>query len=608
MIRKQRIVINKAISSIRMRYFIPEWDDLVDPAFDFITDTHSESHNMDPAKNDAYMWDLFGVEKVPFDGVLVSIATIQQNKKKYRAILEQGIHKFFGLPKSFPIMADCGAFSYIDQPVPTYSTSDVLKIYSDLDFNYGVSVDHLVVTKYQNQAHERMRITYENGLEAYEKWKKKYRDDFQLIIAVQGLEVPDYIQMFDNFYKQGIRAFAFGGLVRSPTSYILDLINAIIVDIKKTKKTPEYIHFFGLARCRLFPKFKELEEIGIEVAFDSASYLRKAWLAAYNSQANYIAPNWNGYTAIRIPQKPKQREDSIIDKEYHQLENLCLSFLRDYDKGLIGSDKILESLTLFNEFSGEKDDLITYYKRTLEDRPWKTCDCSICKETGIDVVVFRGNNRNRRRGFHNTQMFYQMLKDETQWETCIKKENPGKKQTPPKKERRISIRPQNIKKVVSIHEEKNLDFLRLQKNVLLITGCTKSKLGCDESVIAPAKNMYQGTLFKKVREYAETMKFDYFIISAKYGVLHPDEPIEGYDLQLKTKFDIENIRPDVERKLKKWISPYDTIVVIAGVNYRKVLSNLTDKRFVFIKSAGIGDLISLVSKAIPEKNRNLNEF
>ena len=31
-----------------------------------------------------------------------------------------------------------------------------------------------------------------------------------------------------------------------------------------------------------------------------------------------------------------------------------------------------------------------------------------CKD-GIDVVIFRGNNRNRRRGFHNTYVFYQLL-------------------------------------------------------------------------------------------------------------------------------------------------------------------------------------------------------
>ena len=28
---------------------------------------------------------------------------------------------------------------------------------------------------------------------------------------------------------------------------------------------------------------------------------------------------------------------------------------------------------------------------------------------GVEVAIFRGNNRNRRRGFHNTHVFYQLL-------------------------------------------------------------------------------------------------------------------------------------------------------------------------------------------------------
>ena len=45
----------------------------------------------------------------------------------------------------------------------------------------------------------------------------------------------------------------------------------------------------------------------------------------------------------------------------------------------------------------------------LEDAPWRRCPCDICREDGIDVAIFRGNNRNRRRGFHNTYVFYRLL-------------------------------------------------------------------------------------------------------------------------------------------------------------------------------------------------------
>jgi hypothetical protein len=45
----------------------------------------------------------------------------------------------------------------------------------------------------------------------------------------------------------------------------------------------------------------------------------------------------------------------------------------------------------------------------LETQPWKACQCEICKEIGIHVVLFRGAERNRRRGFHNLYVFFQRL-------------------------------------------------------------------------------------------------------------------------------------------------------------------------------------------------------
>jgi hypothetical protein len=51
-------------------------------------------------------------------------------------------------------------------------------------------------------------------------------------------------------------------------------------------------------------------------------------------------------------------------------------------------------------------DLLDDYRDLLNAEPWKRCECPICVENGIEVAIFRGNNRNRRRGFHNTRRFY----------------------------------------------------------------------------------------------------------------------------------------------------------------------------------------------------------
>lgn len=60
---------------------------------------------------------------------------------------------------------------------------------------------------------------------------------------------------------------------------------------------------------------------------------------------------------------------------------------------------------------GDKD-LLEEYQRTLRNRPWEKCDCSICAENNIEVCIFRGNDRNRRRGFHNTRRFYDEFTDD----------------------------------------------------------------------------------------------------------------------------------------------------------------------------------------------------
>ncbi len=571
-----------------MRFFIPEWDDRVDPYYDFPTDTHSALHKSNPIKNDYYMWEIFGIDNVPFDGVLVSIATLQQNKTKYQATLKSGIHDLLRLPKSVEILADCGAFSYIDKKNPPYKTSDVLELYRDGKFDYGVSVDHLVVPMYKEQNQERIKITFENGLKAFHLWEVEYKDDFQLIVAVQGAEITDYLDMFDKYYEEGIRHFAFGSLVRTPTFFIIKLVTELINNIKSTGKKPKFIHFFGVARCALFPKFKEFEElIGCQISFDSASYLRKAWLTSANTQFNYIDQAWEGYSAIRVPPKYNRLNEEFLDhQEYEKVSHNILEALRNFDKDLISLDDVLHELEEFIKKRNDDPKLLTYYKRTLESKPWRDCPCPICKEIGIDVMIFRGNNRNRRRGFHNIYAFNQLLKDNSKWEICRKKETARR---------------------MKLQERTNLDFLKKGMNVLIITACSKNKLGCDSSISAPAKEMYQGTLFKKVKLFAEVMNFDYRIISAEHGLVEPDEKIKGYDKKLRTNGDIEYIRSGVEEKIKEEFSHYDKIVVVAGEKYREVLMNVFDERFYFLKARGIGDLISIVSKAIP-KNKNLSNF
>ncbi|WP_089650003.1 DUF6884 domain-containing protein [Halobacterium hubeiense] len=74
-------------------------------------------------------------------------------------------------------------------------------------------------------------------------------------------------------------------------------------------------------------------------------------------------------------------------------------------------DRVWEVVRDYATWIGD-DNLLQEYQETLRNRPWEKCDCPICSEHGIEVCIFRGNDRNRRRGFHNTRRFYDEFKED----------------------------------------------------------------------------------------------------------------------------------------------------------------------------------------------------
>ena len=69
----------------------------------------------------------------------------------------------------------------------------------------------------------------------------------------------------------------------------------------------------------------------------------------------------------------------------------------------------LSALLSYDQLVGAKRDNTEAYRRTLEDRPWRKCPCAVCRDAGVQVAIFRGTERNKRRGFHNVFVFNQRL-------------------------------------------------------------------------------------------------------------------------------------------------------------------------------------------------------
>ena len=138
---RQRFTFFTPRQNTRLRYFIPEWDDRVDPDYDFLNDGITPDRN--PYVHDVYAHEIYPGPS--YDGILVSKSVIEDNKTKKERIRSIGIHKHVRVPRSFPVMGDCGAFNYIDEEVPPYETEETIHFYESLDFDYGVSIDHLII-------------------------------------------------------------------------------------------------------------------------------------------------------------------------------------------------------------------------------------------------------------------------------------------------------------------------------------------------------------------------------------------------------------------------------------------------------------------------------
>ncbi len=125
------------------------------------------------------------------------------------------------------------------------------------------------------------------------------------------------------------------------------------------------------------------------------------------------------------------------------------------------------------------------------------------------------------------------------------------------------------------------------KKVVLIACCSK-KL----NVRSKAKDMYISSLFKYSYKYASQLKPNYiFILSAKYGLLNPNDEIDPYNetLNNKSKKEIMLWADVVIKELSKHVNlNEDKLIFLAGNNYRQYLIDHINHYEVPMLGLGIG--------------------
>ena len=424
-----------------MKFLYSDTQDYVDPGYDFLNDRSSPGR-------ERYWSDVYAhefMQPAPYDGLLVSMSAVRQatgvasSKVRYstreeQRLLRDGARRFlrYGGPrfKDAMLMGDCGAFAYVEHPVPAYTPEEVMEFYTEAGFTHGVSPDHIIFdfdpknppeSAVDAAVRQRFAITLANA-EAFLGLVQREGMPFEPLGPVQGWSPQSMAEAAHRLERMGYRYLAIGGLV--PLK--VDAIKAVLTAIRERIKPDTKLHLLGFAKA---DSIREFTDFGI-TSFDSTSPLIRAFK---DEKANYYSEGSDGklvyYTAIRIPQAIENarlmqgvKRGAFSAEDLHQRERRALDEVRAFDRGASTVAATLDAVMDYHQFlvrgdgtGAEQQDkglgkTAALVQRTLEHQPWKDCGCDVCRSIGVEVIIFRSSNRNKRRGFHNLGVYHRHLR------------------------------------------------------------------------------------------------------------------------------------------------------------------------------------------------------
>lgn len=419
-----------------MKFIFADSIDVIDPGYDFIADRCTPGRT--PYWDDLYPHEVF--ERPPYDGILISRAIVggghlpgKYSESQRMRFLRVGAKEFLRLNESeklnLPVFGDCGSFSYAKLEAPPFTAADTVEFYGDGQFDYGCSIDHIVFEflKVNGKRSEplqiskdRFEITLQLATEFFDE-SKALGPKFTPIGVAQGWDAHSLAESANSLISMGYRYIAIGGLVPLKVAEIHEAVAS--VNQVAMRHAEVKIHLLGFAKADYLSEFARYSNVA---SFDSTSPLIRAFK---DKSQNYWMPNGNGdlkyYSAIRVPQAlenntllRKIKSGALDIEELKKQEAIALKNLRKFDQGLCRLEEALDSviaysMPLYDDDRLDKTSvdaklakLRDSYRKTLEDKPWKSCNCEICKAISIEVVIFRASNRNKRRGFHNLYIYH----------------------------------------------------------------------------------------------------------------------------------------------------------------------------------------------------------
>jgi len=120
---------------------------------------------------------------------------------------------------------------------------------------------------------------------------------------------------------------------------------------------------------------------------------------------------------------------------------------------------------------------------------------------------------------------------------------------------------------------------------ICLVACVKSKAPKPSK----ARELYTSSLFKKTSFVANAKYDKWFILSAKYGLLSPDDIIAPYEQTLNHMTKEERVQwaKRVYSKLRNILNEDDEVIFFAGEKYRENLMPLLNKHKVIIPMEGM---------------------
>lgn len=412
-----------------MKFFFPDAHELVDPNYAF-------ARKHDPPRgvgqqDGKYAHEL--LDPAPYDGILLSRGVIQGKGSdadgrfrdaKYKLSEQQrlyrvGAREFFRAGKRpLLFMGDCGAFSYRAEPEPPYTVDGVIGYYDACRVDWGVSVDH-VILGYDAQLDtglfgadavpedwtKRQEITITLAAEFLRK-ARAGRYTFEPVGAAQGWSPKSYAFCVAELQKMGYRRIALGGMVALKSTEVLE----VLAGVAAVRRPETELHLLGLNRMDHVAAFRGYGVTSI----DSTSPLTQAFK---DDKDNYYTPS-RTYSAVRVriadPKVTRELRQLMASGKLTQtdalrLEDEAWTALLGYAAGRVALDDAVAAVLRYEVPFDTHAGNVARYRETLADRPWEKCGCAICGALGIHCVLFRGAERNRRRGFHNLYVTYREL-------------------------------------------------------------------------------------------------------------------------------------------------------------------------------------------------------